>query len=57
MNSYIHIALIFWTLLLAVNRFQWACIDKAESESFWLNALLSFLSLFTALLSIGEYIR
>lgn len=63
MNPYIHIALIFWTLAFSFKFF----LDATQAfrnrnpydmfESWYVKASLSFLSLFTALLAIGEYIH
>jgi hypothetical protein len=54
MNPYLNIALIVWTLLLSLSAF----INAASTPKlrFWF-ASMSFLSLFTALLAIGQYIN
>ena len=57
MNTYIQIALILWTTVLSFIAF----IDTAHALSEGRNpfgpALLSFLSLSTALLAVGQYIN
>ena len=63
MNPYINIALTAWTLTFSYKFF----LDAAAAyrmknpydiwESWWLKASASFLSLFTALLAIGQYIK
>lgn len=59
MNHYIQIALILWTLLFAALMF-YTCIahasDKKPSPAL-IAGTLSFLSLFTALLAVGQYIH
>lgn len=60
MNHYIHIALIFWTLgffYLAAGRVTHIVHLKGPFWEFSLYLLLSFLSLFTALLAVGQYIN
>jgi len=60
MNHYTQIALTFWTLLFAAFMF-YSTIYGAANKLFLpvvlFFGLLSFLSLFTALLAVGQYIN
>lgn len=57
MNPYINIALIIWTLALSFLLFVRAAKELHEGVHAALFTILSFLSLFTALLGIGQYIN
>lgn len=58
MNHHIQIALIFWTLLWAFGSFFATCkwIQEGEKKLPFIGATMSFLSLLTALLAVGQYL-
>jgi len=59
MNHYINIALIFWAMLFASLMF-YTCVSLAAQKKAGpaiFSGVLSFLSLFAALLAIGQYIN
>lgn len=57
MNPYINIALIVWTLLLAYSSFLHAAERLGRKQRAGVALVISFLSLFTALLGIGQYLN
>jgi hypothetical protein len=58
MNHYIQIALIFWTLFLAgFAFFDCARLLSIKEEGAGMAGAVSFLSLITVLLAVGQYIH